>query len=329
MKVFVYSKRPDEEEFFERYGKQYQLDLSASSEGITRENTHLAKGCGAVVVAAAGYLDLEIISDLKHYGIAYIVTRTAGFNHIDLKAAKALGVKVSYVPSYSPNAISEHTLMLALALMRKLKSVMQRVEAQDFRLAGLRAGEIRNMTIGIVGTGKIGFETIKAFKGLGAAVLAYDFNPREDVKAYAEYVDLDALYAKSDMLSFHCPYTPENYHMVNEKSIAKMKGGVYLINTARGELFDYQTVLDGLRSGKIGGLGFDVYENEETFVRHNLTGQTFEEPVFHELTALDNVIFTPHIGFYTDEAVSNMVEYALRNLYEYVQNGQCENELHL
>ena len=166
MKLLVYSLREDEKTFFENFSQKYLLELSCTHEGLSRENAYLAKGCAAVNIAAAGFIDEDVLKILKENGVKYIVTRTAGVNHMDLEAIKKYGLKAANVPSYSPNAISEHTLMLALSLMRNMKSAIKRVEEQNFTLKGLRGKEIRNMTVGIVGTGRIGIETIKAFRSL-------------------------------------------------------------------------------------------------------------------------------------------------------------------
>ncbi|WP_070000221.1 NAD(P)-dependent oxidoreductase [Cellulosilyticum sp. I15G10I2] len=329
MKALIYNTRPDEIAFFESFSKKYLLDITLISEDLTKASAHLAKGYEAVNVTAAVPIDVAILALLKENGIKYIVSRATGINHLDLQGIKALGLKVANVPSYSPNAISEHALMLALGLMRNLKDTVHRCDEKDFTLQGLRGREIRKMTVGIVGTGKIGYEAIKAFKALGATVIAYDMYPSGKVKSYADYVTLDELYQKSDIISYHCPFIPENYHLVNEISIAKMKEGVYLINTSRGELFDYPAVLKGLKDGKIGALGFDVYEGEESFVRYNLKDKVLDDEVFNELMSLSNVIFTPHIGFFTDEAVSNMVEISLENLNEFGATGRCKNEISL
>ncbi len=327
MKVFVYSTRKDEIPFFRHYAPLYKQELTFCKENLKESNVELAKGCEAVLIAAASDINQSILKQLKEMGIKYVVTRAAGTNHLDLQAMASLGLKSANVPSYSPQAISEHTIGITLALLRHYNVLWKRMRQQNYRLGGLIGKEINRMQVGIVGTGKIGYETLKAFRGLGAKVLAYDLYPNEKVGELAEYVDFATLLAQSDLISFHCPLTEENYHFINRQTIHLMKKGVYLVNTARGGLFDWEAILEGLESEQIGGLAFDVYEKEELFIRKDLKGQEPSDEIYKALLKKDQVVYTPHVGFYTDEAVANMVEYGLRNLWEYEYEGSCKNEL--
>jgi len=200
-------------------------------------------------------------------------------------------------------------------------------EKGDYTLKGLRGQELRDQTIGIIGTGRIGMESLKIFSSFTKDILLYDPYPREDAKAMGTYVSLDEIYEKSTLLVFHCPFTKENFHMVNGDSIRKMRTGVVLVNPARGGLFDHQAVLEGLKEGKIGALAMDVYEDEKNYLRKDLKGESTGDAVFDQLISREDVIYTAHTAFYTDRAIFNMIETTVENLWEYGQTGSCAHEL--
>lgn len=327
MKVLVFCKRDDEQQFFKKYSMDKNLDLSFVSGPLTADNIEMTKGYEAIWILTTCKITAEIAKILKNNGIKYIVSRAAGTDHIDVKALAENGIKAANVPFYSPNAISEHTVLLALSILRNLHREINMVANGNFRLDGLKGRELRTMKVGVFGTGRIGFETIKILKGFGCEVLAYDIYPQEKVKEYASYESRDTLFKECDMLLFHCPLTDDNYHMVNKDTIGMMKDGVYLINTARGGLFDYDAVLEGLKGGKISALGFDVYENERTFLRKDMGDKKIEDDTFNELLSMENVIFTAHMSFYTDKAIESMIETAMNNLDEYEKTGKCKFEI--
>lgn len=304
-----------------------ELELTITSKGLTPENAGIVKGYDAVVVQTRCHVDRTLAELLRRHGVKYVLTRSAGYDHFDLQAMKEQQLKAANVAVYSPNAISEHVCMMALMMVRNMKRQLHMIEEGDYSLANIRGRELRNMTIGIVGAGRIGFETIKLLRAFSPRLLVYDVYEREEVKEYGSYVPLDILYKNSDMIIYHCPQTTEDYHMVNEAAIRQMKDGVMLINPARGGLWDYQAVYDGLQSGKIAAAAFDVYETESAYLRKRIPSSLLKDELFKKLTAHERVIYTAHTAFYTDTAIENMVEGTIHNLAEYQANGVCSNEL--
>ena len=287
----------------------------------------ITKGYDAIWIVTVLHIDREIAKILKDNGVKYIASRAAGTDHMDLKSLKEYGIKVANVPFYAPNAIAEHTIMLTLSLLRKFKKELNMVNNQVFTLDGLKGKQLGMATVGVLGTGRIGTETIKILKGFGSKILAYDLYSNQVVKEYAEYVSEEKILTESDILIFHCPLTESNYHIINEESIKKLRDGVLLINTARGGLFDFESILKGVKDEKIGGLAFDVYENEEIFLRKDFSNKDINDLVFKELLSLENVIFTAHMGFFTDQAIASMIDTSLDNLYQYETTGCCKNEV--
>ena len=259
----------------------------------------------------------------------YVLTRTVGVNHIDVAHARALGLKTAYVPFYSPNAIAELAVTLAMMLLRNTAYTVQKTAQKDFRVdASMFSREIRNCKVGLVGIGRIGLTAAKLFKGLGAEVLAYDAIPKEGVDDLVRQVSLEELLRESDIVSVHAPYIPAQGRFITRDFIAKMKDGAILINTARGELQDAQALLEAVRSGKLAGLGLDTLEGEGDFFFKDLRDQILPDPLVEELVQLyPRVLITPHIGSYTDEAALNMIETSFKNLQEFIETGQSQNEI--
>ena len=292
----------------------------------TLENVDKLRGCEGFLFSPFKNDGDAFWKKVSEAGVKYVVTCSTGYDHVNLEAMKKYGLKAANVPSYSPNAISEHTIMLLLALLRKLRKQFANTARYDMSLDGLMGSEVRNQVIGIVGTGKIGCTTVKILTGFGPKkIYAYSHHENAKVKGLVEYISLDELYKKCDVIIFHCAYNAQNYHMVNADSIAKMKTSVLLINVARGPLFDTQAVLDGLNSGKLGGVAMDVIEGEE-ILRGRPQGQN-DLPILDELMKHDNFTFTMHTAFYTDEAEQNMSDATLENFNEYRTMGCCKNEL--
>ncbi len=328
MKVMVYGIREGEDQFFydaDRLGG-YGFEYTFSKGILTKENAGELQGYEAVCITVNCVIDAKTAEKLLESGVKYILTRAAGTDHLDVPAIHALGMQTANVPAYSPNAISEHTVMLVLMMLRKMKTQLHRIEQQDFRLKGLQTRELRNMTVGVIGTGRIGCTTIRNLSGFGCRILAFDVFVNPAAEQYVTYMSQDEVLAQSDILIFHCPLTKENAGFICKETIEKMKDGVILINTARGGLFNFADVLEGLKRGRIGGLGADVYDKENLFLRKDLRGETIEDPVFTELMSLENVIYTTHTAFYTDEAIRNMVGTSLENLQQYLTEGSCKNE---
>ncbi|MBX7356230.1 lactate dehydrogenase [Clostridium chauvoei] len=327
MKILAYCVRPDEMSSFEKFSKEFNHEVKVLKESFSKETAYLAKGYDAVSILGNDDANKEAIEKIASLGVKYLATRSAGVNNIDLEAAKENNIRVSNVPAYSPNSVAEFTVGVTLCLARNLNKAFKRVEAQNFSLNGLIGFELRNKTIGIIGTGRIGQTVIKAFSGFGAKLIGYDLYENENAAKYIEYKSLDEVFKEADIITLHCPLTEDNYHLINKENINKMKDGVVLINTSRGQLMNTEDIIDAIKSGKIAGLATDVYENEYGIFHNDHQNNIIKDETLLTLKSFPNVIVTPHYGFYTDEAVSNMVEYSLENLYDFETKNQCKNEI--
>lgn len=320
MKIAVYNCREDEASLFETYGKEYNVELSLSPLPPTPETASLAEGCDAVDIITTP-VGRELIDIWHSYGIKAIATRTVGYEHVDYKYAAELGISVSNV-SYTPHTVAEYTVMAMLMSIRKMKTILTRYMGQDFSLKDIRGKELCNMTVGVIGTGKIGETVIKNLSGFGCRILAYDIYQKDSVKALAEYCDLDTLYRESDLITLHTPATEETCHMINKKTIHSMKDGVILINMARGVLIETVDLIEALESGKVSAAALDVVEGESAIYYKDFK----YKPVGHHemaiLQAMPNVLMTPHTAFFTDEAVGDMVRYSIEHCVNTVRNGR-------
>ena len=240
---------------------------------------------------------------------------------------KKYGIKAANVPSYSPGSVSEHAMTLLLMLLRRMKRNQKMVRDCNYKVDGIRGRELRSMTAGVFGSGKIGALTIQALAGFGCQVLVCDPFEKEEIKEIAEYVTRETLLKNSDVILIHCPLDENNYHLISEKSLQQCKDGVVIVNTARGGLVDAEAVLHGIETGKISGFAFDVYEGEDSIVRNDFEGAYPPDPVFEKLCEKDNVIYTAHISFYTDEAVEALVRISTENIEEFFKTGRCKNEI--
>lgn len=293
------------------------------------ENLHLLKehGCEAILYFADNQEDDAFYQTLRGNGVRYICTNSTGYDFLNLKAMKAHGLNGANIPSYSPNAMAEHALMLLLGVLRQYREQTLRIANNNYCVKGIMGSEIRNQNIGVVGAGRIGFTTLQCLSGFyPKGLYAYDLFQNDKVKRYAEYVSLDKLYAVCDVIIFHCSLNEDNYHMVNTNSIAKMRDGVKLINMARGGLFDLKAVLEGVKSGKIGGIGLDVVEDEALLETAEIGG-VCPDPVLRELLSLKNVEFTFHTASFTDQAEREKIEIVAENLHSYAAGLSCKNEL--
>ncbi|MGL4862053.1 MAG: 2-hydroxyacid dehydrogenase [Cetobacterium sp.] len=328
MKLICFGVRKVEEEFFIKLNK-FGYELTLVEALLNDDNIHLIKDHEAVMLRAncpANRKNLEII---KNYGVEYLLTRTVGYNHIDLDAAKEMGFKMARVPTYSPNAIAELAITFAMNLVRKGTYMINRSREKNFVVDEyMFSREIRNLTVGVVGTGKIGLTAARLFKGLGAKILAYDVYPNENAKDILEYVSMDDLIKNSDIITLHCPYIKgQNDNLINDELISKAKDDVILINTARGELQDVKAILRGLETGKVGGYATDVFSNEKDFFFKDMKDKEIDSTIQKLLDLYPKVLITPHIGSYTDEALTNMIEISYENLDEFIKKGNCENQL--
>ena len=320
MKIAVYNCREDEASLFKTYGKEYDVELSLSPLPPTPETASLAEGCDAVDIITTP-VGRELIDIWHSYGIKAIATRTVGYEHVDYKYAAELGISVSNV-SYTPHTVAEYTVMAMLMSIRKMKTILTRYMGQDFSLKDIRGKELCNMTVGVIGTEKIGETVIKNLSGFGCRILAYDIYKKDSVKALAEYCDLDTLYRESDLITLHTPATEETCHMINKKTIHSMKDGVILINMARGVLIETADLIEALESGKVSAAALDVVEGESAIYYKDFK----YKPVGHHemaiLQAMPNVLMTPHTAFFTDEAVGDMVRYSIEHCVNTVRNGR-------
>lgn len=326
VKVLVWCATAEDCRVFEQYNKN-RIEFEYTPDTLTEENASSCKGYTGIVIQTRCMITEKAAAFLAAAGVKFIACRSAGFDHVNLAAIKKFGIKACNVPLYSPNAIAEYAVMASMMALRKVKKQFLMTEKGDYTLRGLRGQELRDQTIGIIGTGRIGMESLKLFSAFTRDILLYDPYPKEEAKAMGTYVSQDEIYEKSTLLVFHCPFTKENFHMVNEKSIRKMRTGVILVNPARGGLFDHPAILGGLEDGKIGALAMDVYEDEKSYLRKDLKRARTGDEVFDKLLSMENVIYTAHTAFYTERAIYNMIETTVENLWEYGTTGSCAHEL--
>jgi D-lactate dehydrogenase len=329
-KIVCFGVREVEVPYFHKINKEFGYELELVTSGLTHENVEVAMGAEAIMVRGNCKADRRNLELLKNNGLKYVLTRTVGFDHVDLEAVNDLELECARVPGYSPNAISELAVSLSMMLLRHTAYAVDRTSNKNFTIDKFMfSKEIRNCTVGILGTGRIGLTTAKLFKGLGAKVVGYDIFQSDAAKEVIEFMSMDEVIAKSDVISIHMPYIKgSNYHVVNDDFIAKMKDGAILINTARGELQDIEAVIRGIESGKIGGFGTDVLEGESAVFFKDLNGQVLENEIFEKLVNLyPKVLLTPHMGSYTDEALENMISISYENLREFLTEGNCKNKI--
>ena len=320
MKICAYEVREDEKKDFARMAEKLQVEIELHDEIPGPDTAALAEGCEGVTMLGMGKIDKELLDMWKSMGVQCISTRTIGYNHIDTDYAKEIGMQVCNA-AYPPSGVAEFTLMLMLMCLRNYKQSLWRGQVNDFALQVLQGKENGSMTVGVIGTGKIGAQVIKYLTGFGCRILAYDMYPNVALKDVVEYVELDELFAKADMITLHTPLLDSTYHLVNAETIAKMKDGVVLINCARGELMDTTALIEGIESGKIGALGLDVVEGERGIAHEDHRIDILSNQQMAYLRQFRNVTMTPHMAFYTDVAVSHMVECGVAGLVEMLRNG--------
>ncbi len=311
MKIVAYEVKDYELKDFER-AKDFGHDIILCEENLSDENVELVKGCEGITTLGFSDLTAPMIEKLAKYGVKYIATRTVGFNHIDLEACKKWGIRASNA-YYEPYNVADFAVMLMLMLLRKAKISVCRALVNDFSLDGMCGREMRNLTVGVIGAGKIGRAVIGNLQGFGCRVLAYDPYAKDHVDG-ATFTDLDTLYRESDIISLHVPLTAHNRHMIDADDISKMKDGVIIINTARGALIDTDALIEALEREKVGGAGLDTIEQEEGIAHIDLRARIVDKRDVFYLKQFPNVIFTSHYAFFTEEATSAMVECGLKSL---------------
>lgn len=313
MKIAVYNYRDfDEGLYFPKFAQQYGVEIVPIRERHTVENASCAEGCDAVSIITQE-ANKDIIKAWAEVGVKHISTRTIGYDHIDLEAAKEFGLKVSNV-TYSTGSVADYTVMLILMCLRRMKSIIKRAEGMDYSLPGNLGKEIADMSVGVVGTGKIGTHVLKNLSGFGAKLLAYDPYKNETAAQIAEYVSLEELFKRADVITFHTPANPESFHMVNKDTIKTMKDGVIIVNTARGSIIDTPAFIDALEDGKIGAAALDVIENELGIFYGDYKYQNVAHREMSILKDLPNVLMLPHMAFYTENAISDMVEHSIEHI---------------
>lgn len=306
MKLFVYAMREfDELKYFEECREKYGITFDYTTAYPNKDNAALVEGYDAVSVIT-NPIDKELVGLFADRGVKYLATRSIGYEHINVAEAYRLGIRVCHA-SYSPNSVANYTIMLMLMACRNIEYILAKSRLQDYSLGGKIGKELSLCTVGVIGTGKIGERLIKHLSGFGCKMLAYDIYEKDSVKQYAEYVPLDRLYAESDIITLHIPGMAENYHMLNEKSFGKMKDGVILVNAARGMLVDTDALIGALESGKVGFAALDTVEEEDGICYLNRERDIIANRHRAVLGAFPNVILSPHMAFYTEQAVSDMV----------------------
>lgn len=317
MKIAFYGTKPYDKKWFEPLGKDYGFEIRFIELPCNKDTIGLAKGYDAICIFVNDYVDAGMIDELCEMKVKGILLRSAGFNHVDIRAAQGR-IAVLRVPSYSPEAVAEFAMALLLTINRKTHKAYGRTREFDMRLNGLMGMDLNHKVAGVVGTGKIGQAMIQILKGFQMHVLAYDPYPNKSLEV--EYVSMEELMKRSDVISLHCPLTPETKHMINKETIALMKEGVYLINTSRGGLIDTDSLIDGLLEKKFGGVGLDVYEEEEGIFYEDRSGDIITDENLARLMTFPNVLVTSHMGFFTEEAMQAIAVETLENAYA-LENG--------
>lgn len=326
IRILFYDTKEYDKELFEGYNKEYGFEIRYLETKLNNETAPLAKGYDAVCIFVNDVADKETLEILKECGVKLIVLRCAGFNNVDIKNLPD-GLNVVRVPGYSPYAVAEHAVALLLSVDRKIYKSYQRTKKYNFTLNGLLGFDIHGKTVGVIGTGKIGKAFISIMKGFGTEILAYDVY--KDEKAEQElgfrYVELDELYEKSDIISLHCPLTDENTNMINKDAIDKMKKGVVIINTSRGKLINSNDLIEELGKEKIGGLGLDVFDEEEEFFLNDMSNSYYRNTELSVLLSMPNVVITSHQAFFTKEALNQIGKISMDNIKIFFETGECEN----
>ncbi len=313
LRIAVYNYRDyDEGIYFEKFRDAYNAEYVIIREPPTEQTAALAANCQGVSVITTAITE-PIIRIWKEAGVQHISTRTIGYDHVDVEAAARYGITVSNV-SYSTGSVADYTVMLILMALRKMKMIMRRADAMDYSLPGSIGRQIGDLTVGVVGTGRIGQHVIRNLSGFGCRILASDPFEQECVRQYASYVDRETLFRESDVITFHVPAIPDTYHIVNRDSLEIMKDGVVLVNTARGSVIDTAALLDALESGKVGAAALDVIENELGIFYGDYKYEVIGHREMSILKDLPNVLMLPHMAFYTENAVSDMVEHSIASI---------------
>ncbi|WP_328532340.1 D-isomer specific 2-hydroxyacid dehydrogenase family protein [Nocardioides sp. NBC_00368] len=318
--ITVYGCAPDEGRLFDSLASAHGVSLTTTTEPVREDNADLARGDRCISVSHKSPISNETLLALQRLGVRYISTRSVGFNHIDVDFAASIGITVGNV-SYSPDSVADYTLMLMLMAVRQAKAMVRRTDAHDYRPPTARGRELRDLTVGVVGTGRIGAAVVDRLLGFGCHVLAYDIRPRSAVDG-VEHVDLDTLVERSDIVTLHTPLSEESHHLLDRRRIDRMRPGAYVVNTGRGALIETPALVAALEDGRLGGAALDVIEGEDGIFYADLRGRELPNDWLSRLQELPNVLVSPHIAYFTDHALMDTVENSIVNCREFESRFQ-------
>ena len=328
MKIALFSTKNYDREYFGKFSHPDIEEITFFESFLNERTVQMTRGYDAVCVFVNDHVNREVLTQLKNNGVTVVALRCAGFNNVDLIAAKELGIKILRVPAYSPSAVAEHALALILTLNRKTHKAFNRIREGNFSLERLVGFNLDGKTVGVVGTGKIGQVFCRIMQGFGCKVLAYDLYPNEELKKKGvEYLALDELFSRSDIISLHCPLTRDTRHMINRAAFQQMKEGVMIINTSRGALLNTKDALQALTDRKLGYLGIDVYEQEEKLFFKDLSEYIIDDELIMRLISYPNVLITAHQAFFTREALDQITRVTMQNLIDYKKGIPLVNEV--
>ena len=330
MKILFYDTKSYDRDSFEAAAEKYAgagIELEYIKSDLDPRTAALAEGSDAVCAFVSSNVGAQTLEILHKHKIGLVLMRCAGFNNVDLDKAREYGIRVMRVPGYSPEAVAEHAIALALSCNRRLYKAYNKVRENDFSLSGLMGFNFYEKTAGIIGTGKIGAAMCRICRGFGMKVIAYDVYENPSLKDFVEYVSLDELLAKSDLISLHCPLMDSTYHLVNIDTIKKMKDGVILVNTSRGALVKTQDLIEGIRMHKFAGVGLDVYEEETQNVFEDRSDEILEHSTTARLLSFPNVMITSHQGFFTKEALTAIADTTLQNAMDFLAGKPSPNDV--
>lgn len=327
MKILFYGTKNYDEQFFERLLPEFpEIQMKFIEANIHEETAWLARGYDAICAFVNADLGRDVMEVLHETGVKLILMRCAGYNNVDLETAKKYGIRILRVPSYSPEAVAEHAMALALTANRRTHKAYIKCRENNFALNGLMGVTLYGKTAGIVGTGKIGQAMARICRGFGMKVIGYDAYPN-DALDFLEYVSLEELLKRSDLISLHCPLTDDTHHLINEETISQMKDGVILVNTSRGGLIKTEDLINGIRDHKFFAVGLDVYEEETDFVYEDMSERIMPHSTMARLLSFPNVMLTSHQGFFTEEALSAIARITLENARDYMEGNILKNEV--
>lgn len=328
MKIAVYSTKNYDQQSLLQANQPFGFSLTFYDFKLDQHTAKNAAGFDAVCIFVNDQCQTAVVRELASLGVRFIALRCAGFDNVDLHEAEKQGIQVVRVPAYSPEAVAEHAVGMMMTLNRHIHRAYQRTREANFSLEGLTGFTLYGKTAGIIGTGKIGLATLRILKGFGMRLLAHDPYPSQQALALGvEYTDFVTLLRESDVISLHCPMTPENHHLLDSHAFQQMKTGVMIINTSRGGLIDSNAAIEALKQRKIGALGMDVYENERDLFFEDNSNEVIQDDIFRRLSSCHNVLFTGHQAFLTHEALAAIAETTLQNLQQLAQNTPCANQI--